>query len=67
MFIKKGVTTVVKDYECEIDTGHARPTSCRNPTFGPLETLLIKKSITKLVELGHAKQIYHGVWLSSHF
>ena len=64
VFIKKGVTTVVKYYECEIDTGNARPIRCRNTTFGPLETPLIKKSITKLVELGHAKQIYHGQWLS---
>ena len=25
VFRKKGVTTLVKDYECEIDTGNARP------------------------------------------
>ena len=64
VFIKKRVTTPVKDYECEIDTGNARPIRCRNPTFGPLETPLVEKAIANLVELGHGEQIYHGEWLS---
>ena len=64
VFRKKGFTTPVKDCECEIYTGNARPIRRRKPTFGPLETPLIDKSIAKLVELGHAKHIYHGEWLS---
>ena len=64
MFSKKGVTTLVKDYQREMDTRNARQIRCRNPTFGPLETHLIEKAITKLVELGNAKHIYHGEWLS---
>ena len=64
MFRKKGVTTPVKDYECEIDTGNDRPISFRNPTFGPLGTPLIEKSTAKLVEIGHAKNIYRGEWIS---
>ena len=64
MFSKKGVTTPVKDYECEIYTRNDRPIRCRNPNFGPLETPLIEKAIAKLVEIGHAKHIYHGEWLS---
>ena len=64
VFRKKGVTALVKYYECEIDTGNANPIRCRNPTFGPLETPPIEKSIAKLVEIGHDEQIYYGEWLS---
>ena len=60
MFIKKGVTTPVKDYEREIDTGNARPIRCRNSGFVPIEIPLIEKAIANLVELGHDKYIYHG-------
>jgi hypothetical protein len=64
VFSKEGVTTPIKDYECEIDTGTARPIRCRNPNFGPLETPLMEKAIAKLVELGHVGQIHDGEWLS---
>jgi len=39
VFSKKGVTKPVKGYECEIDTGNAKPIKCKTPNFGPLETL----------------------------
>ena len=64
VFSKKGVTKPVKDYECEIDTGDAKPIRCKNPNFGPMETPLIEKAIAKLIELGHAGQIHQGEWLS---
>ena len=64
VFSKEGVTTPVKDYECEIDTGNARPVACKNATFGPREQPIIEKAIAKLLELGHIKQIYEGEWLS---
>ena len=64
VFCKEGVTTPVKDYECEIDTGDASPIRCKNPRFGPLETPLIEKAIAKLMELGHVGQIHDGQWLS---
>ena len=64
VFSKEGVTTPVKDYECEIGTGTARPIRCRNPNFGPLETPLIEKAIAKLVEVGHVGQIHNDEWLS---
>ena len=64
IFSKKGVTVPVKDYQCEIDTGNARPVACKNPTFGPLELPIIKKAIEKLLELGHIRQIFDGAWLS---
>ena len=64
VFSKKGVTTPVKDYVCEIDTGDAAPVCCRNPTFGPRETPIIEKAIAKLIELGHVTQIHDGAWLS---
>ena len=58
IFSKKGITVPVKDYQCEIDTGNARPIACKNPTFGPLELPIIKRAITKLLELGHIRQIF---------
>ena len=48
VFSKEGVIMPVKDYECEIDTGNARPIACKNPTFGPLETPIIEKAIATL-------------------
>ena len=59
VFCKEGVTTPVKDHECEIDTGDAAPIRCRNPTFGPHETPIIEKAIAKLVELCLASQIHY--------
>ena len=64
VFSKEGVTVPVKDYECEIDTGNAKPIACRNPNFGPLETPIMKRAIAKLLELGHIEQISGGSWLS---
>ena len=63
IFSKKGVTIPVKDYECEIDTGNARPIVCKNIKFSPLELLLIKAAITKILELGHIRQLFEGAWL----
>ena len=64
IFSKKGVTVPVKDYQCEIDTGRARPIACKNPSFGPRELPIIKKAIAKLLELGYVLQIFDGAWLS---
>ena len=64
VFSKQGVTTPVKGYECEIDTGDAKPIRCKSPTFGPHETPIIEKAIAKLVESGLADQIHDGEWLS---
>jgi len=60
VFCKEGVTTPVKDYECEIDTGDAKPIACRNATFGPRELPIIEKAIAKLLDLDHIEQIYEG-------
>ena len=64
VFSKQGVTPPAKDYGREIDTGDAKPIRCKNPTFGPHETPIIKKPIAKLVELGMADQIYDDGWSS---
>ena len=64
VFSKEGVTTPVKDYECEIDTGDAKPFACKDPTFGPREQPIIEKAISKLLALGHIKQIHDSEWLS---
>lgn len=55
--------SIVKDYECDIDTGDARPIQCRNLNFGPLEPIL-EQAIAKLIELGNVYQIHDGEWLS---
>ena len=60
VFSKEGITTPVKDYECEIDTGDAKPIACPNATFGPRELPIIEKAIAKLLALGHIEQIYDG-------
>ena len=64
IFSKKGVICPVKNYECKIDSGNACHIACKIPSFVPLETPHIEKAIAKLVELGHAKQIHDGAWLS---
>ena len=64
VFCKEGVTRPVRNYECEIDTGAARPIACRNAKFGPRETPIIEKAISKLLDLGHIEQIHDGAWLS---
>ena len=48
VFSKKCVTTPIKDYECEIDTGDAKPIACPNATFGPRELPIIKTAIVFL-------------------
>ena len=50
VFSKEGVTTPVKDYECEIDTGDAKPIRCKTPTFGSHETPIIEKATATLVQ-----------------
>ena len=45
VFDPRGLLLPVKDYECEIDTGNHPPVRCKNVTYGPLETPLIKKAI----------------------
>ena len=50
--------------ECEIDTGSTRPIACKNPKFGPQETSIIEKAISKLLDLKHIIQFFSGEWLS---
>jgi len=38
VFDKKGVFVPVKNYECLIDTGSARPIAVKNILYGKLET-----------------------------
>ena len=64
VFSKEGVTIPVKNYECEINTGDAKPIACMNVTFGPRKLPIIEKAISKLLSLWHIEQIYDDEWLS---
>ena len=60
---EKGLFVPVKDYECVIDTGSARPIAMKKIHYGPRETPIMEKSIAALEKLGHICQIYDGPWL----
>ena len=64
VFDPKGLNIPVKDYECCIDTGSNAPVSCRNVTYGPLETPKIANSIAQLLALGLIYQVFDGAWCS---
>ena len=51
VFSKEGVTIPAKGYECEINTGDAKPIACENATFGPRELSIIEKAIAKPLAL----------------
>ncbi len=53
VFNGKGVFIPVKNYECVIDTGTARP----------IEAVIMRRCITALAEVGHIVQITDGQWL----
>lgn len=53
----------VKDYECIIDTGNARPIAVKKIHYGPREIPIMNSSIAALQKLGHIRQIHGGQWL----
>ena len=52
VFNGKGYTVPVKNYECIIDTGTARPIAVKNILYGENEAVIMRKCITKLHEVG---------------
>jgi hypothetical protein len=63
IFDDSGLYVPVKDYECIIDTGSARPICVKNIHYGPRETPIMEKCIAALEKLGHISQTHTGRWL----
>ena len=63
VFDEKGVFVPVKNYECLIDTGSARPIAVKNILYDKLETKQMRKCITALAKVGNIRQITDGSWL----
>lgn len=63
IFDEKGLFIPVRDYECVIDTGSARPITVSNINYGPRETPIMNKYIATLLKLCHTEQTHRGQWL----
>ena len=63
VFDEKGVFVPVKNYECIIDTGSARPIAVKKINYGEMETKIMRKCIAALAKVGHIHQITDGSWL----
>jgi hypothetical protein len=53
----------VKNYECVIDTGIARPISVKKILYGERETIIMRNCIVALAKVGHIVQTTDGQWL----
>jgi hypothetical protein len=53
VFDKKGVFIPVKNYECMIDTGTARPIAVKKILYGMQELVIMRKCIAALAKVGH--------------
>ncbi len=53
----------VRNYECVIDTGSARPIAVKKILYGERETVIVQKCIAALAKVGHIQQITDGSWL----
>jgi hypothetical protein len=63
IFDERGLFVPVRDYECVIDTGLARPISVSNINYGPRKTPIMQKCIAALEKLGQIEQTHSGQWL----
>ena len=63
VFDEKGVFVPVKNYECVIDTGTARPISVKKILYGKRETIIMRKCIAALAKVGHIVQTTEGEWM----
>ena len=64
VFNPDGLRYPVIGYKCHIDTGDARPIACKNPNYGPRESIEMDKHIAVLEVLEHIEQTFEGEWLS---
>ncbi len=63
VFDKKGAFVLVKNYECVIYTGSARPIAVKNNLYGKLEIKYMRKCIAALAKVGHIQPFTDGSWL----
>jgi hypothetical protein len=63
VFDEKGIFVPVKNYECVIDTGTARPISVKKILYGERETIIMHKCIAALAKVGHIVQTTEGEWM----
>jgi hypothetical protein len=63
-FCEEKVTVPIRDYECVIDTGTAKPIHVRNMRYGPNETPVMEKAIDSLLSLDQIEPITDGEWMS---
>jgi hypothetical protein len=63
VFDEKGVFVPVRNYECVIDTGFARPIAVKKILYGKREMVIMRKCISALAKVRHIRQITHGSWL----
>lgn len=61
--MKSGLFFPVKDYECVIDTGSATPIAVKNISYGPRESVIMRKCIATLEQLRQIRQIHSGRWM----
>ena len=64
VFNPDGVKHTLIGYECDIDTGDARPISCGNVNYGPRDFKVMEQHISALVQMKHLYQISHSRWMS---
>jgi hypothetical protein len=63
VFDERGVFVPVKNYECVIDTGNARPIAVKKILYDERETVIMRRCISALAKVGHIRQITDGRWL----
>ena len=63
VFDPDGLKQTVLGYECEIDTGNAKPIVVKNANYGERESIIMNKHIAVLEDMNHAEQTFEGEWL----
>ena len=63
IFDNKGQFVPVKDYQCVINTGTARPICVKKIQYRPRETPIMRKCIAALAKLGRIRQMHNGEWM----
>jgi hypothetical protein len=59
--------TPVKNYQCAINTGTAKPIPVKKINYGPKQTVNMCKSIAALAKVGQIHQTQDGAWLLKHY
>ena len=63
VFDPDGLKCSVIGYECDIETGDAKPILCGNVNYGPRESVIMRKHIKALLNIDHIDQIRQSLWM----